>query len=79
MLAVIAEQWCRPPPRQQAGSGLLAVASTAGAKNAPSVSSSSVMAVDRRMRELGDYTEMRTAVVPPTVSRKMLALTVVSY
>jgi hypothetical protein len=78
MMEAIVKQRCRPPARQQAGSGLVAaVASAAGARNAASVSSSSVRAVDRRMGESGDYTGMRTAVVP-TATRKMLALTLSS-
>jgi len=56
-----AARWCSTTARQQAGCGFVAVASANGAKNAASISNSNVMAVDRRMCELGDYTEMRTA------------------
>jgi hypothetical protein len=50
MLAVIAEQWCAPEARQQAGSGVVvAAASAAGARNPPSISSNKTMAVNPRM------------------------------
>jgi len=49
MMERIIEQWCRPPARQQAGSGLVTVASAAGAKKAATISSSNAVAVKRRM------------------------------
>ena len=41
---------CLPFPRQQAGSGLVTVATAAGARSAATIISSNAMETERRMR-----------------------------